>query len=155
MSFFVIWHMVWYFFKQGNKTLKTSKKANKLLSSSIILIANMPLKNPISQGSFEMLSRKGQVFTFVPMTTCLSPGTKKEQRAYSQGMVRIHCRVDLWETKGMLKQPASHLRSQCFNARSHTVTWHKTSLTFTSHLSQSRGKILLTKAGFLWKGNSP
>ena len=35
------------------------------------------------------------LFTFVPMTTCRSPGTKNEQSAYSQVIVRIHCSVDL------------------------------------------------------------
>lgn len=33
--------------------------------------------------------------TFVPRMICLSPGTKREHRAYSQPMVRITCRVDL------------------------------------------------------------
>lgn len=28
--------------------------------------------------------------------TCRSPGTKSEQSAYSQSIVRIHCKVDLW-----------------------------------------------------------
>lgn len=38
-----------------------------------------------------------RVNTLVPKMICLSPGTKREQRAYSQDMVRITCRVDLWQ----------------------------------------------------------
>lgn len=33
--------------------------------------------------------------TLVPRMICLSPGTNREQRAYSQAMVRMTCRVDL------------------------------------------------------------
>lgn len=36
------------------------------------------------------------LFTLVPTMTCRSPGTKSEQSAYSQSIVRIHCKVDLW-----------------------------------------------------------
>lgn len=38
--------------------------------------------------------------TLEPRMICLSPGTKREERAYSQAMVRITCRVDLAQNKG-------------------------------------------------------
>lgn len=41
--------------------------------------------------------------TFVPRIICRSPGTKREQRAYSQAMVRITCRVDLSQWAGQLE----------------------------------------------------
>jgi hypothetical protein len=48
----------------------------------------------ISSRKVPDIQKKSQL-TFVPMTTCLSPGTKNEQSAYSQVIVRMHCSVDL------------------------------------------------------------
>lgn len=42
--------------------------------------------------------------------TCRSPGTKSEQSAYSQSIVRMHCKVDLW-TKARAQNPLLHTKS--------------------------------------------
>lgn len=59
---------------------------------------------PLGLGSQE---RKGTLVTLVPTMTCRSPGTKNEQSAYSQSIVRMHCKVDL-RTKAESKNLLSH-----------------------------------------------
>ena len=84
-----------------NKNLKKKGELTIILSYYPALIHFPYAKEAGFLNNLKTIEQKSplnpwkSLFTFVPMTTCRSPGTKNEQSAYSQAIVRMHCSVDL------------------------------------------------------------